>query len=602
MSTPRSRRHREEQCPRLRPAVCAIAGAGRPVRPRRRSGVPSACAAVAANGTFFRNALDSCERLMRTPARASISARRRGIVQLRRPATGCSSKGVTTRNAVSLFTGAGTGATLAFRASRPPPAKSLRQRRTVSSRTPNASAIRGLVQPASVSSMARALSASPRSREPASVTRAARCSSVTVSGDFPARSCTCESVPPANQSAIRWSTGRILLRLYESPLLMSVSATVTLPPRDQSMGPQLIVFLRYKNLPRRRNHALPDRHVCGGRRITRCRRSDPPTLPVTRRVLHVLAVTAPRLARTNLQPRKIHWLADSLRVCPRTNRIISRSCSRLRTGKVAYFERIPGFPGRAARFSLSSQQVDLGWTLTMAFSGIPRLRGNPKKPLANQFRRDSSPCMIRAGFLDPESRRDLIDLGRDGSVAHRLARRANALVLLDDGMSCGDVAKVLLLDDDTVRTWHRLYQDEGIEGLASFGHDGSACRLSDAQQDKLKSWIAETLPRTTREVSAWIETECGIPYDSRSGLIALLHRLDMEHRKPKAVSSKLDPDKQAAFIKSYNNLLKHIGDDEAVLFGDAVHPTHAVRPVGCWAPKDTKLAVPQTSGRQRLNI
>ena len=83
-----------------------------------------------------------------------------------------------------------------------------------------------------------------------------------------------------------------------------------------------------------------------------------------------------------------------------------------------------------------------------------------------------------------------------------------------------------------------------------FGYDGSACRLSDAQQDKLKAWITETLPRTTREVGAWIETECGITYESRSGLIALLHRLGMEHRKPKAVSSKLDPDKQAAFIKS----------------------------------------------------
>ena len=98
--------------------------------------------------------------------------------------------------------------------------------------------------------------------------------------------------------------------------------------------------------------------------------------------------------------------------------------------------------------------------------------------------------MIRAGFLDPETRSDLIDLGRDGSVAHRLARRANALVLLDDGMSCDEVAKVLLLDDDTVRTWHRLYEDEGIEGLVSFDYDGSTCRLSDAQQAKLKSWIA----------------------------------------------------------------------------------------------------------------
>ncbi len=210
--------------------------------------------------------------------------------------------------------------------------------------------------------------------------------------------------------------------------------------------------------------------------------------------------------------------------------------------------------------------------------------------------------MIRAGFLDPESRKDLTELARDGSVAHRLARRANALVLLDQGMSCGQVAKALLLDDDTVRTWHRLYEEDGIEGLASFGYEGRACRLSEEQQDKLKAWITETLPRTTGQVGAWIEREFGIAYESRSGLIALLHRLDMEHRKPKAVSRKLDPAKQAAFIKAYENLLNGLEDDEAVLFADAVHPMHAVRPVGCWAPKDTPVAVAQTSGRQRLNI
>jgi transposase len=210
--------------------------------------------------------------------------------------------------------------------------------------------------------------------------------------------------------------------------------------------------------------------------------------------------------------------------------------------------------------------------------------------------------MIRAGFLDPESRRDLIELARDGSAAHRLARRANALVLLDQGMSCSDVAKVLLLDDDTVRTWYWLYEEDGFEGLASFGYDGSACRLNDQQQDRLKAWITETLPRTTCAVGGWIEKEYGIIYESRSGLVALLHRLGMEHRKPKAVSSKLDPDKQAAFIKKYENLLNTIGDDEAVLFGDAAHPTHTVHPVGCWGPKDVQIAIPQSSGRQRLNI
>jgi transposase len=98
--------------------------------------------------------------------------------------------------------------------------------------------------------------------------------------------------------------------------------------------------------------------------------------------------------------------------------------------------------------------------------------------------------MIRPGFLDSESRQDLIELARDGSAAHRLGRRANALVLLDDGMSCEAVARVLLIDDDTIRTWYRLYQEDGIEGVASFGYEGGACRLRAEQQDKLKAWIS----------------------------------------------------------------------------------------------------------------
>jgi transposase len=121
--------------------------------------------------------------------------------------------------------------------------------------------------------------------------------------------------------------------------------------------------------------------------------------------------------------------------------------------------------------------------------------------------------------------------------------------MLDDGMRCEAIAEVLHLDDDTIRSWHRLYQEEGIEGLAGSGHEGSACRLSDVQQDKLTAWITETLPRTTREVGAWIETERDVTYESRSGLIALLHRLDMGHHKPKAVSSKLDPTRRRLLSK-----------------------------------------------------
>lgn len=76
----------------------------------------------------------------------------------------------------------------------------------------------------------------------------------------------------------------------------------------------------------------------------------------------------------------------------------------------------------------------------------------------------------------------------------------------------------------------------------------------------------------------------------------------MEHRKPKAISRKPAPAKQKASIEAYNTLLNQLSADEAVVFADTVHPTHAVRPVGCWAPKDVAVAVEQSSGWDRLNI
>ncbi|MDE2464066.1 MAG: transposase [Alphaproteobacteria bacterium] len=48
--------------------------------------------------------------------------------------------------------------------------------------------------------------------------------------------------------------------------------------------------------------------------------------------------------------------------------------------------------------------------------------------------------------------------------------------------------------------------------------------------------------------------------------------------------------------------MNSLADDEAVLFGDGVHPTHEVRPAGCWAPKGAKVVIEPSSGRDRLNI
>ena len=146
--------------------------------------------------------------------------------------------------------------------------------------------------------------------------------------------------------------------------------------------------------------------------------------------------------------------------------------------------------------------------------------------------------MIRGGFLDQSIRADLVALVRNGKAETRLTRRANALLLLDDGMNCEEIAKVLYLDDDTIRYWHELYSEKGLSWLADFGYKGRACELTAAQQDALKSWVAQSLPRTTTRVGEWIEKSYGVSY-SRSALIKLLQRNDMEYRKPELVPPSL---------------------------------------------------------------
>ena len=215
---------------------------------------------------------------------------------------------------------------------------------------------------------------------------------------------------------------------------------------------------------------------------------------------------------------------------------------------------------------------------------------------------DSISSMIRAGFLSPDDRADLICLARDGSAAHRLARRANALVLLDNGWNCEQVSAALFVDDDTVRRWHGLFAEGGLEALTRFDSGGGLSRLSVEQESALVSWISETLPRSTRQIGVHIAMEFDVVYESRSGLIAMLHRLGLVYSKPETIGRKLAAEQQNAFIAAYENLLNGLGEDEAVMFVDAVHPTHAARPVGCWAPSTEHLAIEQTSGRQRLNV
>ena len=209
--------------------------------------------------------------------------------------------------------------------------------------------------------------------------------------------------------------------------------------------------------------------------------------------------------------------------------------------------------------------------------------------------------MIRPCFLLGDERSALIALARDGSVTHRLARRANALVLLDDGLSCEQVARVLLLDDDTIRRWHGAFAEGGRRALMRFEAGGSACVLSEAQQEKLVAWVraAAALDGSDRRVDRiGIRGRIRKPLGTGRASASPRPRIS----QARSLSSPSRRDQAGAFIKLYEKRMNALGLDEAVLFVDAVHPTHAARGAGCWAAKDENLAIEQTTGRQRLNI
>jgi transposase len=158
--------------------------------------------------------------------------------------------------------------------------------------------------------------------------------------------------------------------------------------------------------------------------------------------------------------------------------------------------------------------------------------------------------MVRGGFLAVEARAHLEALVRRASERHGIARRANAILLLDDGLSCEAVAKVLYLDDDTVRGWQVRFQADGVAALATFGWKGSRSKLSPSQEAELVETLSSRLFASTAAVMAHIEKRHGIVY-SKPGTIKLLHRLGFDYRKPKGLPAKADAAAQEAFVAAY---------------------------------------------------
>ena len=155
--------------------------------------------------------------------------------------------------------------------------------------------------------------------------------------------------------------------------------------------------------------------------------------------------------------------------------------------------------------------------------------------------------MIRPGFLFSTECLELEACVRSQREGHDIARRANAILLLDDGKSCQVIAEFLYLDDDTIRGWSKTYCEGGCDALSVDGWKGGKSRLTVSQEAELCAWLDGRFCRSTVEIRFYIASEFGLEY-SHSGCIRLLARLGFEYSKPKPLPKVSSAENQASFI------------------------------------------------------
>jgi transposase len=180
----------------------------------------------------------------------------------------------------------------------------------------------------------------------------------------------------------------------------------------------------------------------------------------------------------------------------------------------------------------------------------------------------------------------------------RVADRIKAILLYNDGWTPPKIAKVLMIDESTVRRHldeyeetHKLKPENG----------GSKSKLDEAQRDELVEHLEDHTYVKVLDICAHVESTYGVGY-TVAGMTSWLKAQGFVYKKPKGTPAKADPVKQAAFIDAYEKLMNTVGEDEPIEFGDAVHPTMATKIAQGWIRKGKDKLIETVASRTRLNL
>jgi transposase len=156
-------------------------------------------------------------------------------------------------------------------------------------------------------------------------------------------------------------------------------------------------------------------------------------------------------------------------------------------------------------------------------------------------------------------------------VVKRYADRLKAMLLLKKGFSFAEVAEILVVDDDTIRRWHRVFDDEGIVGLQRDFYKGATSKLDDTKLEALAVHLDENLYLSAKTICNRVKSEWEVEY-SESGMTKLLHELGFVFKKP-TVTPGMTPSEQVQreFVAKIIDTIENKGLDDQVYFADGVH-------------------------------
>lgn len=206
-------------------------------------------------------------------------------------------------------------------------------------------------------------------------------------------------------------------------------------------------------------------------------------------------------------------------------------------------------------------------------------------------------CGMKRLYLTPEEKSGL-EIRHQACENRKEGDRIKAILLRSEGWTVPQISQALRLHQSTIIKHIEAYKTAGKLKNES---GGSESHLTDEQTQELVAHLEENIYAHNHQIVLYIKERFDVTY-TVAGLHKWLHRNGFSYKKPKGLPHKADTELQKQFIEEYNQLKQDVGDDEPILFMDAVHPTQATKLAYGWIRTGKTKYVGTTASRTRLNI